>query len=257
METYYAYVHAKPTNEGANSIFYAGKGTLRRAHLLKRCTRNNHYTNTVNKCGIENVLIGKIECSSEDIAFELERGIIKRLRGMGVKLANLTDGGEGSSGYRLTDSAKSKISKSASSRWNDEDYRKRTIASQTVAQRTAKITEKKLAAALSNAEKARAVLSDPEVKKSSARKNSVKSLEMWADPEFKAATIEAMKAHWTDDVRAAKGAEVLGRKRVTNGVDERNVKPEEVAGYIAQGWSVGRKSRVPNKHARSDKQRKD
>lgn len=60
--------------------------------------RNAWYKNIVKKYGIEKILIGKIDCSSEEIAFELEKGLIKCLRSSGVVLCNLTKGGEGTSG---------------------------------------------------------------------------------------------------------------------------------------------------------------
>lgn len=91
----YAYVHARPDTVSATGIFYVGKGTARRASNVAR--RNPHHTNIVAKHGAENILVGMIPCSSEAIAFDLERGLIKCLRRMGVKLTNMTDGGEGNS----------------------------------------------------------------------------------------------------------------------------------------------------------------
>lgn len=88
MIEYYAYIHCRPDG----SPFYVGKGTKRRAHWLKG--RNNHHQNIVNKYGIENISIGKIECSSEKIALDLECGIIKCFNRMGIKLCNKTLGGE-------------------------------------------------------------------------------------------------------------------------------------------------------------------
>jgi len=91
---YYAYIHAKPDG----TPFYVGKGFAKRAQIMKR--RNTHHTNTVGKYGEENILIGRMECSSEATAFELERGLIKCLRRMGCSLVNQTDGGEGPSGAK-------------------------------------------------------------------------------------------------------------------------------------------------------------
>jgi hypothetical protein len=106
MTTSFAYVHCKP-----NEIpFYVGKGSLRRAKYLGE--RNNHHKSIVSKYGRSNILIGMLECSNESIAFELEKGLIKCLRRMNVKLANYTDGGEGGSNpcaetrKRLSDAAK-------------------------------------------------------------------------------------------------------------------------------------------------------
>ena len=106
MSISFAYMHCKP-----NGIpFYVGKGALRRAKNLSE--RNPYHQSVVSKYGKENILIGKMECSSEKIAFELEKGLIKCLKSSGVKLTNFTDGGEGTSNptketrQKLSDSAK-------------------------------------------------------------------------------------------------------------------------------------------------------
>ena len=75
--------------------FYVGKGKLRRARYLG--DRNEWHKNVVSKYGHENILIGIIECSTEEEAFDLERGLIKTLKRAGVPLCNFTDGGEGTS----------------------------------------------------------------------------------------------------------------------------------------------------------------
>ncbi len=105
---YYAYVHARPNTADAQGIFYVGKGKGRRCYHFSRRTQNPHYTRVVKKNGAP--LVGKFDCSSEAIAFELERGLIKCLRRMGVSLTNLSDGGEGQSGYVHTAEVRKKLS---------------------------------------------------------------------------------------------------------------------------------------------------
>jgi len=106
MKASFAYLHCKPDG----IPFYVGKGALRRAKYLGE--RNPHHQNTVKKYGSKNILIGLMECSSSDIAYELERGLIKCLRRMGVALTNLTEGGDGGRNpspetrKRLSDAAK-------------------------------------------------------------------------------------------------------------------------------------------------------
>lgn len=89
-----AYVHCKPDL----SVFYVGKGTLARAKSLRKGRRNIVHERTVAKYGAVNIGVGVLECSSEEIAFELEKGLIKCFRAAGIKLVNMTDGGEGKSG---------------------------------------------------------------------------------------------------------------------------------------------------------------
>jgi hypothetical protein len=97
MQDFYAYLHARPNTVDASGIFYVGKGTLERTTKLKR-PHNPYHSSILAKHGIENILVTKIECSSEEIAFELEKGLIKCFKRMGVKLANMSDGGEGNAG---------------------------------------------------------------------------------------------------------------------------------------------------------------
>ncbi len=96
-----AYVHARPTTVNAHGIFYVGKGRLYRARTLNR--PNVWHKNIVSKYGKDNILIGLFECSTEAIAFDLEKGLIKCLRRMGVKLVNATNGGDGPAGRRWSE----------------------------------------------------------------------------------------------------------------------------------------------------------
>jgi hypothetical protein len=89
MPMSYAYLHCKPDG----TPFYVGKGTVRRSRKLY--DRNERHTRTVAKYGKENILIGRMECSTDDIAFELEAGLIKCLKRSGVDLTNMTEGGLG------------------------------------------------------------------------------------------------------------------------------------------------------------------
>lgn len=98
-----AYLHCTP-----NGVpFYVGKGTPKRA---KNLVRNARHATVVAKYRAKNILVGTLECSKQDIAFELERGLIKCLRRQGVDLCNLTSGGEGTFGWNHTAENKAKIS---------------------------------------------------------------------------------------------------------------------------------------------------
>lgn len=99
----YAYVHARPNG----SIFYVGKGRGDRYKVYK--SRNAHHKHIVNKYGSSNILVGRIECSTHDIALELEKGIIKCLGRMGVELSNITEGGMGALGRPVSASTRQKL----------------------------------------------------------------------------------------------------------------------------------------------------
>ena len=104
---FYCYLHMRPDKEGVHSIFYVGKGNEKRIRSVHR-RHNNHHTRIVNKVSVEQVEVHTMECSTEAAAFELEIGIIKCLRRMGVKLCNQTDGGEGVSGFPHPHSAETR-----------------------------------------------------------------------------------------------------------------------------------------------------
>jgi hypothetical protein len=106
--TFLAYVHARPETVNQHGIFYVGKGMGKRH--LNLTARNAHHANIIAKYGAKNILIGKLECSSEQIAFDLEIGLIKCLHRNGVRLANMTNGGEGSAGRETLQSTRDKLS---------------------------------------------------------------------------------------------------------------------------------------------------
>lgn len=114
MTPFYAYVHFKPDL----TPFYVGKGKGARAFEFNRRKQNPRYANIVEKYG--KPLVSKIECSSEEIAFELEKGLIKCFRRSGIKLTNLTDGGEGISGFTHCEETRKKMSISASASMTQE-----------------------------------------------------------------------------------------------------------------------------------------
>jgi group I intron endonuclease len=118
MSGFYAYVHARPGAFDATSVFYVGKG--RRDRMRDFSHRNQHHKNIVTKHGRENILAGKLECSDESTAMLLEQGLIKHLRRMGVKLANVTAGGEGLSGHRHSEATKAKMRAAATGRPRSE-----------------------------------------------------------------------------------------------------------------------------------------
>lgn len=120
-KTYYAYIHCKPDG----TPFYVGKGNARRSRAVRRV--NAWHSKIVGHYGAENILIGKMECSTETLAFELEKGLIKCLRRMGHPLTNQTDGGEGSSGYVATAEAKAKIAAALTGIKRSDEFRAKMV----------------------------------------------------------------------------------------------------------------------------------
>lgn len=96
--SYYTYIHVKPDG----TPFYVGKG--RRDRLIKIDRPHNQiHGRILAKYGMENIYVVFMECSSDDYAISLEIGLIKRMRCMGIDLCNMTDGGDGTSGFKRSE----------------------------------------------------------------------------------------------------------------------------------------------------------
>ena len=93
-EKFYVYLHSKPDGD----IFYVGKGCGKRAYDFKS-NRNPHFIRTVKKIGPMNVGVEIFACGSEAEALSTEVDIIAVLRRANHPLVNLTNGGDGVSGY--------------------------------------------------------------------------------------------------------------------------------------------------------------
>jgi hypothetical protein len=113
------YLHAAPNASSKNDVFYVGRGSLERAkRLTKSCGRNWRWQRKAERYGHKNIEVAILECSTFEASCMLEIGLIKLLRQQGVKLANISNGGEsGGTGGALfhgphTDEAKRKMSES-------------------------------------------------------------------------------------------------------------------------------------------------
>lgn len=96
-----------------NTCFYVGKGTIKRAHQVGPKTRNQHHARIVEKLKRTGfsyaVKLVDVSLFEKD-AFALECERIKFWRDQGIKLTNMTNGGEGTCGHALSEEHKAKIS---------------------------------------------------------------------------------------------------------------------------------------------------
>lgn len=122
-KTFYTYFH---TRNDTNAVFYVGKGYGKRAHDLGR---NPHWKNIVAKHG-HTVHIAA-EWSTEQEAFEHEKFLILCFKDLGLKLANMTNGGEGISGLVHTQEAKAKISAASKKQMESAEKREHLRACST------------------------------------------------------------------------------------------------------------------------------
>lgn len=102
---FYVYLHIKETD---NKVFYVGKGTGYRAWRFD--TRNNFWKRTREKYGCKVEIL--FDNLTSDEALQLEKDAIQELRYFGHPLTNLTDGGDGCTGFVWSDASRSKLSSS-------------------------------------------------------------------------------------------------------------------------------------------------
>jgi hypothetical protein len=102
--TSYVYEHIR---NDTNKVFYVGKGKDKRAYSVHK--RNQYWNNIVNKCGGFTVKFIAKDLD-EELALLVEVERIDQLKILGYVLCNLTEGGEGASGYKHTKEALEKIS---------------------------------------------------------------------------------------------------------------------------------------------------
>ena len=98
---YYTYGHYKADSK---ELFYIGKGKGNRAH--ERDSRSDFWRNIVNKHDYTVEIFA--DWPTEKEAFEHEKFLIECFRELTV-LCNLTNGGDGCSGYVWTEEQKSKL----------------------------------------------------------------------------------------------------------------------------------------------------
>jgi len=101
-DIYYMYLHRRATD---NRVFYVGKGKKNRAWSMSN--RNQFWHNIANKHGYKVDIV--FDGLSEDEAFQCEKDAILELRYFGCKLANITSGGDGVSGLKMSEEHKKKL----------------------------------------------------------------------------------------------------------------------------------------------------
>jgi len=103
---FYVYEHLR-SDTGA--VFYVGKGTGKRCTVRSHHHRNEFWQRTERKAGgfCVRMVASNVD---EELAFLIEQERISQLRMVGVRLCNLTDGGEGASGHIHDEDSREKMS---------------------------------------------------------------------------------------------------------------------------------------------------
>ena len=113
---FYVYLHRRKTD---NKVFYVGKGKAGRADDV--INRSDWWKSVVNKHGHTVEIV--FDNLSEEDAFQIEIDTITEFRYFGHPLVNLTDGGEGTSGYKYTEEQRKRLSEAGKGRKFSESHR--------------------------------------------------------------------------------------------------------------------------------------
>ncbi len=114
MSKFYIYVHVRLDT---GTIFYVGKGSGKRQ--FQTSNRNTHWKNIVAKAGgFDSYVLA--DSLTEEVALSEEIALIDKYKTAGISLCNQTNGGDGTSGYRHTESVRLNMSVSRKGRatWN-------------------------------------------------------------------------------------------------------------------------------------------
>lgn len=111
INNYYVYTHIDPRT---NEIRYVGKGNRDRAYRINS-GRSGHHKNWLKQLkllDLRPIILILEKDLEEKQALLREKELILEYRNKGLKLTNLTDGGDGMSGHKPSEETKRKISES-------------------------------------------------------------------------------------------------------------------------------------------------
>lgn len=114
MKKYYIYLHRRSDN---GEVFYIGKGSGRRAWSSQG--RSEYWHRVKNKYGVDIEVLDYFE--SEEEAFRHEIALIALHRNSGLRITNITNGGEGATGAKRSEETRKKLSDAALGRKRSPD----------------------------------------------------------------------------------------------------------------------------------------
>ena len=121
---YYVYQHINTDpSRGPTGCRYIGKGKQTRAWNVGPKDRNYLWRNVFENNPPEVMLFA--ENMTEEEAFELEKEMIWRALSAGVQLCNLTEGGEGMSGWKMPEEMKIKIGNTHRNKKKTKEHREK------------------------------------------------------------------------------------------------------------------------------------
>jgi hypothetical protein len=130
MDLSYVYMLIDPRTQNP---FYVGKGKGNRCHFHVQeakyySKRKSVKLNKIRKLlslGMEPIVVKVEENVSDSQAIEFECLLISEMRDLGIKLANMTDGGDGAQGYKHTEEHKRFMSETQKGRVFSEETKQK------------------------------------------------------------------------------------------------------------------------------------
>ena len=113
---FYVYLHRRKTD---NKVFYVGKGKGKRAY--SKASRSQWWNSVADKHEMTVEIV--FDNLSEDDAFQIEKDTILEFRYFEHPLVNLTDGGEGMSGYKPYEEQRKRVSEKMQGREITAEHR--------------------------------------------------------------------------------------------------------------------------------------
>jgi len=239
---FYVYVYRDPRPLKLGQPVYVGKGTGDRD--LSHWSRGSHnkpfqdFISHLKQRNFVAICERVFETENEEEAFAKEMGLIKLYGRRDLKtgtLFNLTDGGEGPSGYIKSDAEKEVDRHGTLINWQNPEYRAKVIAGQIKAQNTPEALESKSinSKKMWEAQGSTLAKSIKEARNTdeSKAKTSAQAKAQWADPEYaakqtannkeianreevKAAKKAAAKALWADPIWKEKMMAARNKKKL-------------------------------------------
>lgn len=181
---------------------YVGKGNGGRWRDHIRNARNRHLANIFRLADADLPVVIVRDHMIESEAFELEKALILAIgrKGTGGPLVNMTDGGEGVSGYRHTALTRSSLGAKSKIMWGAPDKREQIISAQNMGRSTVEYKEKRkvISAGISNRTDVRESI-------------RAKALKRFSDPAERQRTSDATRRGMAD--QTARANHSLGQKR--------------------------------------------
>ena len=222
---YYVYEHIR---KDTNKVFYVGKGKNKRAYDFN--LRNIYWKRIFEKCNVVEVKF-LIENVDEELALLVEMERIDQLKKLGIKLSNLTNGGEGSSGLKHTESSKKIISEKAKERKNPMSGRRHTESSKNI------MSEKAVGRKSSFRDKKHTDESKKIISDSKKGKIGTKHTEEWKEKMISFHTGRKRTEQTCKNISDSKLGKPQNFMWITNGIDNKKIRKDD---NVPFGWNKGR-----------------